>query len=135
VGGAEGGVVYAVSWAQAYPPQQPNPLSFGTRLLGCAAQHFGLTAIAGGVGILGGPVPKAAVIGRTAATSGASETMSVASTLEWELFGSAGPKIGGRLFGTTRLFGILGRAAPYISAALLSYDASAIGVCVYTGGP
>lgn len=35
-----------------------------------------------------------------------------------------------RILGTTRLYGIIGRANPYVGEALLGYDAYFIGSCV-----
>jgi hypothetical protein len=103
----------------------------GSAVLSCAADHYGLTGVAAGIGALGIPVPKTWVFGRTAALSGASETMSVASTIERTVFNGPGPKLGVSLLGTTRVFGIIGRAAPIVSAALLAYDAASIGYCAY----
>jgi len=113
---------------------RPNPPSLPSRVWGCAAQHYGLTGLAAGAGTLGIPIPKTWILGRTAALGGASDTMSLASALEWGLFGSAGPRLAAPLLGTTRLFGVIGRAAPYVSAALFAYDAASIGYCAYESG-
>jgi RHS repeat-associated protein len=96
----------------------------------CAADHYGLTAAAAGVGALGLPVPKA-LLGVGKGMAGASDSTSVAGAIGFKLFGAAEPRIGVALLGTTRLFGIVGRAAPFVSAALLAYDAGAIAACTY----
>jgi hypothetical protein len=105
----------------------------GQNALSCTAQHYGLTGLATGVGALGIPIPKALVLGRTAALSGASSTMSLASAIEYGLFKGAGPRLATPLLGTTRVLGVIGRAAPVVSAALFAYDAASIGYCVYQG--
>lgn len=95
----------------------------------CTGQHLGLTAATGGTAALGAPVSKAA-LGLGAGMQGASDTMSVSSAIEWNLFGAAGPKIGMNILGTTRLFGVVGRAAPFVSGALGILDARLIGTCM-----
>jgi RHS repeat-associated protein len=105
----------------------------GSTALSCTADHYGLTGVAAGIGALGIPIPKALVLGRTAALSGASSTMSLASAIEYGLFKGAGPRLAAPLLGTTRVLGVIGRAAPVVSAALFAYDAASIGYCVYQG--
>jgi RHS repeat-associated protein len=105
----------------------------GNTALSCTADHYGLTGVAAGIGALGIPIPKALVLGRTAALSGASSTMSLASAIEYGLFKGAGPRLAAPLLGTTRVLGVIGRAAPVVSAALFAYDAASIGYCVYQG--
>jgi hypothetical protein len=105
----------------------------GSTALSCTADHYGLTGVAAGIGALGIPIPKALVLGRTGALSGASSTMSVASAIEYGLFKGAGPRLTAPLLGTTRVLGVIGRAAPVVSAALFAYDAASIGYCVYQG--
>ena len=105
----------------------------GRTALSCTAEHYGLTGLAAGVGALGVPIPKTWVLGRTAALRGASDTMSFASAIEFGLFRGAGPRLATPLLNTTRVFGVIGRAAPVVSAALFAYDAASIGYCVYQG--
>jgi RHS repeat-associated protein len=98
----------------------------------CAAEHYGLTAAAAGIGALGVPVPKA-WLGASRGLAGASESTSVAGAIGYSLFGRAEPRIGTRILGTTRVFGIIGRAAPVVSAGLFAWDAISIGYCTYQG--
>jgi hypothetical protein len=108
-----------------------NAVGTGLKKVGaCAADHYGLTAIAAGAGALGLPVPKA-LLGVGRGMAGASDSTSVAGAIGFKLFGAAEPRIGVSLLGTTRLFGIVGRAAPFVSAALFAYDAGAIAACTY----
>ena len=96
----------------------------------CTAQHFGLTAATVGTAALGAPVSKAG-LGLRGGMQGASDTLSASSAIEWKLFGAAGPKIPGvNILGTSRVFGVIGRAAPYVSAALAMVDARLIGACM-----
>ena len=110
--------------------QQPDWAKAGKAALSCAADHYGLTALAAGAGAFGLPVPKS-WLGLAPGFAGASEYTSVAGATGFRLFGAAEPRIGLRILGTTRLFGIIGRAAPGISAALFAYDAAAIAYCTY----
>ncbi len=119
--------------AKSGNPQQQSSTDWpkiGKAALSCAADHYGLTALAGGAGVLGIPVPKS-WLGLAPGFAGASENTSVAGAIGFKLFGAAEPRIGVRLLGTTRLFGVIGRAAPIVSAALFTYDAASIGYCTY----
>lgn len=102
----------------------------GKEALSCAADHYGLTALAAGTGALGLPVPKS-WLGLAPGLSGASEYTSVAGAAGFKLFGAAEPRIGIRILGTTRLFGVIGRAATGVSAVLFAYDAASIAYCTY----
>lgn len=41
-------------------------------------------------------------------------------------------KISYNILGTQRIFGIAGRAMPYIGAGILAYDGARIGYCTYS---
>jgi hypothetical protein len=125
-------VTTASTPAKTGTPQQPSIdwSKLGKAALSCAGDHYGLTALAGGAGALGLPVAKS-WLGLAPGFAGASENTSVAGAIGFKLFGAAEPRIGVRLLGTTRLFGVIGRAAPGISAALFAYDAATIGYCTY----
>jgi hypothetical protein len=95
----------------------------------CTAEHFGLTAATAGTAALGAPISKMALDLPTG-MAGASNTMSLTSAIEWKLFGAAGPKIGVNILGTQRLFGVIGRGGPIVSAVLSVVDAHLIGACM-----
>lgn len=109
------------------PRQKPGVIK---SILSCTAQHYGLGAAAAVVGALGAPVPKS-LLGVGTGLAGSTETTSVAGAVGFKLFGAAEPRLGVRLLGTTRIFGLIGRAAPFVSAALFAYDAISIGYCAY----
>lgn len=98
----------------------------------CFAEHYGITAAAASAGALGLPIPKA-WLGASRGLAGASETTSVAGAVGYTLFGANEPRIAARILGTTRVFGIIGRAAPIVSAGLFAWDAVSIGYCAYQG--
>ncbi len=64
------------------------------------------------------PVPKSQVGFKVA--MGASETTNVTSTVGQKLF--RGAKLPFKLFGTKRIFGMAGRASPWVAAAMAGYD-------------
>jgi len=45
--------------------------------------------------------------------------------------GSAAARVAKSAFGTIRVFGIIGRALPFVAVGLAVYDATSIGVCAY----
>ncbi len=69
------------------------------------------------------PVSKSAA--KLPITAGASEYTSVVSYVGHTLF--RGANLPFRILGTNRIFGIAGRASPYIGAALIGYDVYKIG--------
>jgi RHS repeat-associated protein len=125
--------VYALLEQDSAPAGQAKPRSLLSRIGGCAAEHYGLTGLAVGAAALGLPVPKA-LLSVGSGLAGASESTSVAGAIGFKLFGAAEPRLGTAILGTTRVFGIVGRAAPFISAALFAYDVASIGYCAYKSG-
>lgn len=93
-----------------------------------------MTAGTAAAGVAGAPVvPKAALkVGRGLA--GASDKTAVSGALGWLLFGRAEPKIGVSILGTSRIFGLVGRASSYISAAFTVADIGTIASCVKKAG-
>jgi hypothetical protein len=112
------------------PPLQKSDSLLG-RIGYCVAEHYGLLAVAGGVGALGIPIPKAWVLERTTGFAGTSGFMSLASVIGEKVFGEGGPRLAQGILGTARIFGVIGRAAFPIAIALASYDAISISYCVY----
>lgn len=94
------------------------------------AARYGLADLAfrGGVGALATPIPKAWFGVPT--VMGASRNTNLLS-----YFGFANPaidyRISTRILGTTRVFGIAGRAMPFIGTGIMVYDAGAISMCTY----
>ncbi len=103
--------------------------SFGKALASCLAEHFGFTAATAGVAALGAPVSKAA-LGLPTGFAGASDVMSLSSAIEWKVFGTAGPRLPVPVMGTSRLFGAIGRSAPWVAGGMAVIDASMIGACI-----
>jgi hypothetical protein len=110
------------------PPLQ-KPASLISRIGHCVAEHYGLTAVAAGLWALGIKVPKA-LLGIRKGFQGTIRYTSLIRGLGFKVFGEAEPSIGVSLLCTTRVLGIIGRAAPFVSGALFAYDAISIAYCV-----
>jgi hypothetical protein len=114
--------------ASQLTPPAPKP-SLTNKILTCASQQAGLTSSAAIAGTLGANVPKSA-LGIGSGLAGASSTTSVSGAVGFSLFGASEPTMGVRLLGTTRVFGFIGRGAPYVAVAIAVLDVAAISKCV-----
>jgi len=102
----------------------------------CTKEHYGL-AVAGGImGADSIPIKKI-TLGHYV-HPGTSEYTSLSSHIGLEFFprktlrsGSVSANAAKRVFGTTRVFGIIGRALPFAAVGLAVFDAISIGQCVY----
>jgi hypothetical protein len=105
---------------------QPNSLL--QCLASCAADQYGLTSllVRGGVGLAATPIPKSLIGVPT--LPGSSKFTNPLSYIGF-LNPSLDVRLPVRILGTTRLFGIAGRAVPFIGEGLLLYDAASIGIC------
>ncbi|HKS82800.1 MAG TPA: RHS repeat-associated core domain-containing protein [Candidatus Acidoferrales bacterium] len=103
------------------------------RIVACTEKNLGLTVGAASAAALGAPVPKSA-LGVGQGFAWASEYTSVSGAVGFSLFGAAEPKIGLSILGTTRVFGIVGRASPYVAAALGASAVARIASCVKDAG-
>jgi RHS repeat-associated protein len=118
--------------------QQTGPLlNLGNAAAGCVANNTVLAGAAGAATVLGAPVPKSAIFGRTAGMGGnASSFMSGASTLD-HLYGSgakftgAAAKVSSAVTGTARIAGAVGRVAGPAAVAL---DTALIAKCISDAG-
>lgn len=102
----------------------------------CAKEHYGLTAAAAVAGAGGIPVSKLR-LGHVV-YPGASKYTNLASHFGLKFFpmaklphGSAAARVAKSAFGTIRVFGIVGRALPFVAVGLAVFDAVSIGMCAY----
>ena len=102
----------------------------------CTKEHYGLTAAAGIIGAASIPIKKIK-LGHLV-HPGASKYTNLSSHFGWKFFprttlqsGSVSANVAKRVFGTTRVFGIIGRAVPFAAVGLAVFDAISIGQCVY----
>jgi RHS repeat-associated protein len=140
-GGDDGGEIVGRSYAAGIdlPPLQPSPTvgpepedeieeSAWERFLDCAADHYGVGGLVGRGAVAAGAIPLSKEWLGVPTMPGASKYTNPISYLGHQLLPEA--RIGTRILGTTRIFGILGRVNPYIGAGLLVYDAVSIGMCM-----
>ncbi len=102
----------------------------------CTKEHYGLTAATGVIGAASIPIKKIKLDYRV--HPGASEYTSLSSHIGLKFSprtnfrsGSASANAAKRVFGMTRVFGIIGRALPFSAVGLAVFDAISIGQCVY----
>lgn len=102
----------------------------------CAKDHYGLTAAAAATGSLGIPLDKVK-LGHYV-QGNASKNTSLASHLGHKFFplarlphGSTAARVAKKTFGTVRIFGLIGRAAPFVAIGLAVIDVISIGMCAY----
>lgn len=102
----------------------------------CTKEHYGLTAVTGLFATASIPVKKIK-LGHIV-YPGASQYTNVSSHIGLKFFprtnlrpGSVSATAAKRVFGTTRVFGIIGRALPFAAVGLAVFDAISIGQCVY----
>jgi hypothetical protein len=102
----------------------------------CAKEHYGLTAAVAITGAGGVPINKMSLGHRV--HSGSSKYTNLTSHLGHKFFpratlphGSAAAKVAKSMFGTIRVFGIVGRGIPFVAIGLAVFDAISIGMCAY----
>ena len=102
----------------------------------CAKEHYGLTTATVVTGAGGMPIPKKWMGHRV--MPGSSKYTNLVSHTGVKFFpmttlphGSTAAKIAKQAFGTIRVFGIVGRALPFVAIGLAAYDAISIGMCAY----
>ncbi len=102
----------------------------------CAKEHYGLTAATAAAGIGGIPIKKVR-LGYPLAL-GSSKYTNLASHFGYKFFPmatlphrSVAARVAKNAFGTIRVFGIVGRALPFVAVGLAVYDAISIGMCAY----
>ncbi len=102
----------------------------------CTKEHYGLAAAAGIIGAASIPIKKITLGHKVA--FGASKYTNLSSHIGLKFFprknlrsGSVPENAAKRVFGTTRVFGIIGRALPFAAVGLAMFDAISIGQCVY----
>lgn len=122
-----------VKWSAAETPALDVTLD---DLWACAKEHYGLTAAATVTGIGGVPISKLR-LGYNVAP-GSSKYTNLASHYGHKFFpmatlphGSAAARVTKSAFGTIRVFGIIGRALPFVAVGLAVYDVISIGICAY----
>jgi len=102
----------------------------------CTKQHYGITAVTGLAGAGSIPLDKIKLGYWVAPNS--SKTTNISSHLGVKFFpraklphGSHVAKIAKAAFGTVRVFGIIGRAMPFVAIGLAVFDMTSIGLCAY----
>jgi len=100
----------------------------------CTKEHYGLAA--GIIGATSIPIKKITLGHKVA--FGSSKYTNLSSHIGLKFFprtnlrsGSVPANAAKRVFGTTRVFGIIGRALPFAAVGLAVFDAISIGQCVY----
>ena len=117
-------------------PEVPNLDVTVSDIWGCAKEHYGLTAAAAVTGAGGVPISKLRL--GYPVVQGSSKYTNLVSHLGLKFFpmatlphGSAAARVAKNTFGTIRVFGIVGRALPFVAVGLAVFDAVSIGVCAY----
>jgi len=102
----------------------------------CTKEHYGLTAATGLFATASIPIKKIKL--GYGIHGGASKYTNLSSHIGLKFFprtnlrsGSVSANAAKRVFGTTRVFGIIGRALPFAAVGLAVFDAISIGQCVY----
>lgn len=105
-------------------------------LWACAQEHYGLTAATVAAGVGGIPISKI-LLGRRV-QPGSSKYTNLVSHYGLKFFPmarlphrSTAARVAKSTLGTIRIFGIVGRAAPFAAIGLAVYDAISIGMCAY----
>lgn len=122
-----------VKWSAAKTPPPDVTLD---DLWVCAKEYYGLTALTAVAGVGGVPISKLR-LGYNVAP-GASKYTNLTSHYGHKFFpmatlphGSAAARTAKSTFGTIRVFGIVGRALPFVAAGLAIFDVISIGMCAY----
>ena len=102
------------------------------QLWDCAKDHYGLAAISVSAGIGGMPVPKSMLGYRPLLRS--SENTNLVSHFGHKFFPMAKVPTNFRksakaTFGSVRIFGVIGRALPFVAVGFAIYDVVSIGMC------
>lgn len=107
-----------------------------TSLWECAKEHYGLTAATVVTGAGGVPIKKLQL--GYPVVMGSSKYTNLVSHFGLKFFpmatlprGSAVANMAKSAFGTIRVFGVVGRAMPFVAIGLAIFDAVSIGMCAY----
>ncbi len=102
----------------------------------CTKEHYGLTAVTGLFSTVAIPIEKVKLGHRV--HPGASKYTNITRHVGLKFFprtnlkaGTAPANVAKRVFGTTRVFGIVGRAIPFLAVGIAVFDVISIGQCVY----
>jgi hypothetical protein len=102
----------------------------------CAKEHYGFTAAAAITGAGGIPISKLRL--GYPVVQGSSKYTNLVSHFGHKFFpmatlphGSAAARVAKSTFGTIRVFGIVGRALPFVAVGLAVFDVISIGMCAY----
>lgn len=104
-------------------------------LWACTQEHYGLTTAVVFTGVAGIPINKTAL--GAWVHSGSSTTTNLTSYIGWKFFPRAlirqptAARMAKAIFGTVRVFGIIGRGIPFVAAGLAVFDLVSIGLCAY----
>jgi hypothetical protein len=111
----------------AESPQKPSTVD---RLLSCAADHFGVSELLNEVRALSyvGAVPIKKTWLDYPVVGKADKYTNLISVFGHEVFPKA--KMSFQFAGTARLFGMIGRVNPIVSAGFAAYDVYGIGSCM-----
>lgn len=122
-----------VKWSA---PETPSLEVTANDLWACAKEHYGLAAAAAIVGVGGIPISKLRLGYRVYSNS--SKYTNLVSHFGVKFFplatlphGSTAARVAKSTFGTIRIFGIIGRAIPFVAVGLAVYDVISIGICAY----
>ena len=102
------------------------------QLWDCAKDHYGLAAISVSAGIGGMPVPKSRL--GYIRNLGSSKNTNFVSHFGLKFFPMAKVptnlgKSAKATFGSVRIFGVIGRALPFVAGGVAIYDVVSIGMC------
>ena len=102
----------------------------------CAKEHYGLSAATAVAGAGGVPISKLRLGHKV--YPDASRYTNLVSHVGLKFFpmatlphGSTAARVAKSTFGTIRVFGIVGRALPFVAVGLAVFDAISIGICAY----
>ncbi|BBA33268.1 hypothetical protein sS8_1308 [Methylocaldum marinum] len=117
-------------------PDVPNLDTTVSDIWECAKEHYGLTAAAAITGAGGIPISKLRLGHKV--YPGSSKYTNLVSHFGLKFFpmttlphGSVAARVAKSTFGTIRVFGIVGRALPFVAVGLAVFDAVSIGMCAY----
>ncbi|MBI3899911.1 MAG: hypothetical protein HY308_16675 [Gammaproteobacteria bacterium] len=117
-------------------PKAETPNTALETLWQCTKEHYGLTAATAVTGAGGIPIEKIKLGHK--AVLGSSEYTNLVSHYGLKFFpqarlpvGSSAAQLAKATFGTIRIFGIVGRALPFVAVGLAVFDAVSIGMCAY----
>jgi len=104
-------------------------------LWSCAKEHYGITALTAVTGVGGIPISKLTLGHGVWLGTGKKTNLISHYGLKFFPMAKLPPSTIAQMakstFGTIRIFGIVGRASPYVALGLAVYDVVSIGLCAY----